>query len=481
MRSCITSLSSMAPRLPCCCSSASSPTPSLMSRALHSLPEGSPAADHSSYAPTPVFPEFLEIKALVFTDAELKQQQVPESSVQGGRGGGGGGEVEEVKGSSYGACEELDLGRVEEGDGGGGEGGGEDGSGDVSEEVEGGKVWRKRWRGEGEASTRRSLRSERRKERAKAYEERWKRRWDASSRERRWGGWQQTTSSQQLGGWVYPEPNAVLETMGSGARSESKKGDFGGWEEQRSEATELGGWLYPDSQFYNSFWQRGGDGKIEIEVLGKKVLVTIAASAAAVENWLHAHGGESKYGLDIEWRPTFQRGDYHAAALLQLSLEKVCLLIQLRFIEVLPASLQRLLADPNIMLGGVSIKADTNKLKKDHGLVCAGEVELTTLAVLKLKVEALRKAGISSLTETVLGFPHKKDKKATMSNWETRELTLQQIQYAAADAWLSYTILIALLAIKEQPTIHRVSMPVDPSDAQPSMAVFQQASTVPGA
>jgi hypothetical protein len=453
----------------------------------------------------------LELKSLVFTDAELKQQQVPESSVQGGRGGG---EVEEVKGSSYGACEEFDLGRVEEGDGGGGEGGREDGSGDVSEEVEGGKVWRKRWRGEGEASTRRSQRSERRKERAKAYEERWKRRWDASSRERRWGGWQQTTSSQQLGGWVYPEPSAVLETMGSGARSESKEVDLGGWEEQRSEATELGGWLYPDSQFYNSFWRRGGDGKIEIEVLGKKVLVTIAASAAAVENWLHAHGGESKYGLDIEWRPTFQRGDYHAAALLQLSLEKVCLLIQLRFIEVLPASLQRLLADPNIMLGGVSIKvpistlpkrkktfllqfsfvedgisstllisrictcihslggvmkADTNKLKKDHGLVCAGEVELTTLAVLKLKVEALRKAGISSLTETVLGFPHKKDKKATMSNWETRELTLQQIQYAAIDAWLSYTILITLL---EQPTIHPVSMPVDPSDAQVfSMAI----------
>jgi hypothetical protein len=56
-----------------------------------------------------------------------------------------------------------------------------------------------------------------------------------------------------------------------------------------------------------------------------------------------------------------------------------------------------------------------------------------------------------------------------MSNWETRELTLQQIQYAATDAWLSYTILITLL---EQPTIHAVSMPVDPSDAQVfSMAI----------
>lgn len=98
-------------------------------------------------------------------------------------------------------------------------------------------------------------------------------------------------------------------------------------------------------------------------------------------------------------------------------------------------------------------QADTNKLKNDYDLICAGQVELTTLAVSKLKNASLTKSGIATLTEKILGVPYKKNKRATMSNWEIRDLTHAQIQYAAADAWLSYSILMALLNYKEVPAV----------------------------
>lgn len=97
------------------------------------------------------------------------------------------------------------------------------------------------------------------------------------------------------------------------------------------------------------------------------------------------------------------------------------------------------------------MQADTKKLKKDYGLICAGEVELTTLAVSTLKNTSLKKSGIATLTEKVLGVPYEKNKRVTMSNWENRDLTYAQIHYAAADAWLSYSIMMALLNYKEMP------------------------------
>lgn len=75
-----------------------------------------------------------------------------------------------------------------------------------------------------------------------------------------------------------------------------------------------------------------------------------------MEWWLDLHKDEAVWGLDIEWRPTFQKGDYHFASLLQLSLEDCCLLVQLQFIDVLPESLKNLLSNSQIMMGGVGIK-----------------------------------------------------------------------------------------------------------------------------
>ena len=97
------------------------------------------------------------------------------------------------------------------------------------------------------------------------------------------------------------------------------------------------------------------------------------------------------------------------------------------------------------------VQADVKKLKFDHGLVCEGVVELGELAAQAFQDKVLQTAGLVTLTEKVLGATHKKNRRATMSNWEIRDLTFQQIQYAAADAWLSYHLLMALNTLTENP------------------------------
>lgn len=295
--------------------------------------------------------------------------------------------------------------------------------------------------------------------RAKEYEERWRERCAQDVSEDSWAaGWKQPLVQEEYGGWDYaPDPAAETSSLlGMHAypswkrklHSEQLDRNYGGWDQplpSSSEDAPLGGWLYPDPS------EPLDDYQTEVEILGKKVMVTVASKGATVDWWLEGRKEAVKWGLDIEWRPTFQKGDYHYAALLQLSLEECCLLVQLQFIDTLPVSLKTLLADPKIMMGGVGILADTNKLKNDYDLICAGEVELTTLAVSTLKNTSLKKSGIATLTEKILGVPYKKNKRATMSNWEIRDLTYAQIQYAAADAWLSYSILMALLNYKVIP------------------------------
>ena len=96
----------------------------------------------------------------------------------------------------------------------------------------------------------------------------------------------------------------------------------------------------------------------EVTILGERVLVTVAATAATIEKWLQEHQGKRRFGFDIEWKPTTQKGDYSDAATLQLSTEKHCLLVQLLFVNHFPECLKNLLADPIVVLGGVGIKVD---------------------------------------------------------------------------------------------------------------------------
>lgn len=142
---------------------------------------------------------------------------------------------------------------------------------------------------------------------------------------------------------------------------------------------------------------------------------------------------EKILGFDTETRPTFKKGQYHRVALLQLSTHREAWLIRLHETG-LPEALIEILEDETIGKCGVAIRDDLKALQKIKMFEPAGFIELATLAKQKgLEVEGLRK-----LAAILLGI--RISKSAQTSNWEVRNLSDKQIQYAATDAWVCLEI-----------------------------------------
>lgn len=139
------------------------------------------------------------------------------------------------------------------------------------------------------------------------------------------------------------------------------------------------------------------------------------------------------YGMDVEWKPTFRKGEYSSPAVLQLATQQVCLIVQLVFLDHFPESLKDILRDPRVELAGVGIDNDSQKLKDDYELSCDGLVDLGSLAKNNIQ-EAGLKTGLKALAKRIFNVDMKKG--AQMSNWELDVLNETQIRYAAFDAWM---------------------------------------------
>ncbi|KAL3147260.1 hypothetical protein ABBQ32_002751 [Trebouxia sp. C0010 RCD-2024] len=147
---------------------------------------------------------------------------------------------------------------------------------------------------------------------------------------------------------------------------------------------------------------------------------------------------DSVISIDLEWKPDFMR-DTSKVALMQLSSATCCLLIRTcKLGHEFPAQLLKFLRDPqHIALGFSWGSGDEKKMQKSFGI--GREQLFGRFLDLQMVSQGLgyQQMGLTRLTETVLGCPNHKSKKVSMSNWEARTLTSQQIKYAALDALLT--------------------------------------------
>mmetsp|Transcript_1819 Transcript_1819/g.4553 ORF Transcript_1819/g.4553 Transcript_1819/m.4553 type:complete len:447 (-) Transcript_1819:1914-3254(-) len=199
-----------------------------------------------------------------------------------------------------------------------------------------------------------------------------------------------------------------------------------------------------------------------------------------IERWLenHAHVGsdaspnEYSYtilGFDQEsiakppWKP--ERASLpDGPATIQLSTPSSCIIIQLSRCGDgsslhAPDILRRIINDPRIIKVGVGIDDDALELYRWSKESFEGAHEGSSLGknqqqipqlwemtsrfdlgcILPDKKPSLR-SGIRELAQKILGVEVEKSKKLSMSNWGKRHLTLEQISYAARDAWVPAAI-----------------------------------------
>ncbi|MBQ6187865.1 MAG: 3'-5' exonuclease domain-containing protein 2 [Prevotella sp.] len=158
---------------------------------------------------------------------------------------------------------------------------------------------------------------------------------------------------------------------------------------------------------------------------GRIVVVdTLSAAEAAVECLLK----ETTLGIDTETRPTFRKGEVHNVSLLQVATNDVCYLFRLNRIGI-PPSVLNLLTAKEVTLVGLSLVDDLMRLHNDVDFEPGHFVDLQK-EIVRFGIEdrGLRKMYANFFSERI-------SKREQLSNWEARQLSPRQQQYAAIDAW----------------------------------------------
>ena len=122
-----------------------------------------------------------------------------------------------------------------------------------------------------------------------------------------------------------------------------------------------------------------------------------------------------------------------AISLLQISTSTHCVIYYLNRLQDVPPRLESLLADPDVVKTGVGVVQDAVQISDQYGCDVRGLFDLHTVSH-ELK---LPHTGMKALTFALLGINMKSGKKTTMSNWDRRVLSAEQVSYAATDAFLS--------------------------------------------
>jgi len=143
-------------------------------------------------------------------------------------------------------------------------------------------------------------------------------------------------------------------------------------------------------------------------------------------------------GFDTESRPTFKKGVSSNVSLIQFSTKNVVFLFRINLIGF-DDKLIDIINDKKIKKIGIAIFDDIKSLQKIKEFESNSVIDLNKLA-LNLGFESI---GAVKLSILILGFSI--SKSARLSNWEKKDLTTSQIEYAATDAWICNMIYKKLL------------------------------------
>ncbi len=139
-------------------------------------------------------------------------------------------------------------------------------------------------------------------------------------------------------------------------------------------------------------------------------------------------------GFDTETRPSFRAGISYKVSLLQLSTPDVCYLVRLTRTR-LDNRILKILGSREVLKVGADIMGDIRSLHALRNFKADGFIDLQHEAPRwGIEEKSLRKLSAIVLGERV-------SKAQRLSNWEAAELTLQQKEYAATDAWVCTRIL----------------------------------------
>ncbi|XP_048877228.1 Werner syndrome ATP-dependent helicase homolog isoform X2 [Brienomyrus brachyistius] len=164
----------------------------------------------------------------------------------------------------------------------------------------------------------------------------------------------------------------------------------------------------------------------------------------------------SAVGFDMEWPPSFTKGQKQKVALIQLCVsEQKCYLFHLSSMLGFPAGLKMLLEDDTIKKVGLGIEGDMWRLLSDFDIKLKNFLELTDLANEKLR--CAEKWSLDGLVKHLFNQQLKKDRDVRCSSWNDFDLTEEQKRYAATDAYAGLIVYNKLQTMSPE-TVSQVSI-----------------------
>ena len=133
-------------------------------------------------------------------------------------------------------------------------------------------------------------------------------------------------------------------------------------------------------------------------------------------------------GWDTETRPAFRVGESYLPCLVQAATARAVYLFPLPKMDF-SGVVGGLFAEPGILKVGISVKDDLAKLVQVFPFEPAAVLDAGLVA----RRHGLKQTGLRNLAGIFLGFRVPKGEKTT--NWAQPRLSVQQISYAATDAW----------------------------------------------
>jgi len=168
--------------------------------------------------------------------------------------------------------------------------------------------------------------------------------------------------------------------------------------------------------------------------------VVLAATPEDVARATEDFARERVVGFDTETRPTFKVGQKYPPALAQVATERAVYLFQLQQIDA-TAALRALLESKSVK-AGVGIGDDIKALREVFAFEPKNIIDLGAAA----RRHAIERSGVRTLAALFLGMRIPKGAKTT--NWATRQLSQQQVAYAATDAWACREIYLRFEALE---------------------------------
>lgn len=161
-------------------------------------------------------------------------------------------------------------------------------------------------------------------------------------------------------------------------------------------------------------------------------------------------------GFDTESKPTFVTGDASEGPhVVQFALHDKAYLFQPHRTDGLPFLIE-LLHSEQVLKIGFGLRSDSGHIFKKFGIQFGGVVDLNTVFSMK---GYQKEMGVRNAVGLMFKQRFAKSRKITTTDWSQRELTSQQMLYAANDAYAALKIFEALglprekLPIMGQPSV----------------------------